>query len=50
MEKQTVLIRETINQGVITHVGRSIVITPRTHNKSGDGIKWYPDTYKSERK
>ena len=50
MEKQTVLIRETIKKGVITHVGRSIVITSRTHNKSGEGIKWYPDTYKSERK
>lgn len=50
MKKQTVVFAETVNQGEVSCIGKSVLKTPATHNKSGDGIKWFPDTYKSQRK
>ncbi|WP_156042901.1 MULTISPECIES: hypothetical protein [Robinsoniella] len=50
MKKETVIFAETVNRGEISCIGKSVLNTPATQNKSGGGIKWFPDTYKSDRK
>ena len=50
MKKETVIFSVTVNRGEINCIGKSVLNTPATHFKSGDGIKWFPDTYKNQRK
>lgn len=50
MKKETVIFANTVDKGKISCIGKSVLMTPATCNKSGDKIKWFPDIYKSDRK
>lgn len=50
MKKETVIFAKTVDKGKISCIGKSVLMTPATCNKSGDKIKWFPDIYKSDRK
>lgn len=50
MKKETVIFAKTENKGKISCIGKSVLMTPATCKQSGDKIKWFTDTYKSDRK
>lgn len=51
MQKQTVEFATTRNNGIITRVGRTGILQPRTNFKGGsDSVKWYEDKPKQKSK
>lgn len=43
MEKQTVEFIVRSKNGVVTEIGKSVIVQPKTDFKPGSGIKWYED-------
>lgn len=49
MKKQTLQFATVTENGVVTRIGRSVILQPKTHFKGGS-IKWYEDKLKEVRK
>ncbi len=49
MKKQTLQFATVTENGVVTRIGRSVILQPKTHFKGGS-IKWYEDKLKEARK
>lgn len=49
MQKQTVQFATTRNKGIITRVGRTSILQPKTSFKGGS-VKWYEDKPKQKSK
>lgn len=51
MQKQTVEFATTRNNGIITRVGRTSILQPKTSFKGNpDSVKWYEDQPKQKSK
>lgn len=51
MQKQTVEFATTRDNGIITRVGRTGILQPKTDFKGGsDSVKWYEDKPKQKSK
>lgn len=43
MKKQTVEFMVRSKNGIVTGIGKSVIVQPKTDYKPGKGIKWYED-------